>query len=76
MLIDSILKAIKDLEADENRSKESERVLQDLKGTVKARMKENLMDFLSVGESMGYGEIKKQVSDLLDFIESIEKKNK
>ena len=43
------------------------RVLENLKDTVNVRMKENLMDFMSVGEKMGYDEIKKQLTDLIGF---------
>ncbi len=75
MLLDTILKAIKDIELIEERSEDMERVLNDLKDAVSSRMKENLLDFLSVGQKMGYDEIKKQLNDLVGFIDSVEKGN-
>ncbi|WP_430408422.1 hypothetical protein [Kordia sp.] len=76
MLLDAILKAIKEIESIDERSKDMNRVLENLKDTVNVRMKENLMDFMSVGEKMGYDEIKKQLTDLIGFIDSVEEKNK
>ena len=76
MLLDAILKAIKEIESMDKRSKDMNRVLENLKDTVNVRMKENLMDFMSVGEKMGYDEIKKQLTDLIGFIDSVEEKNK
>lgn len=76
MLLDTILKAINELEAMDKRPKEVERVLKDLKSSVTIRMKETLMDFISVGEKMGYEEIKKQLNDLLGFINSAEEKKR
>ena len=76
MLLDAILKAIKEMESMDKRPKDVDRVLGDLKDTVNARMRENLMDFMSVGEKLGYDEIKKQLNDLLGFIDSVESKNK
>ena len=76
MLLNAILKAIKEIESIDKRSEEMNRVLENLKDTVNVRMKENLMDFMSVGEKMGYDEIKKQLTDLIGFIDSVEEKNK
>ena len=76
MLLDAILKAIKEIESMDKRSKDMDRVLGNLKDTVNVRMKENLMDFMSIGEKMGYDEIKKQLTDLIGFIDSVEEKNK
>ncbi|WP_136467326.1 hypothetical protein [Flagellimonas onchidii] len=76
MLLDAILKAIKEIEAIDKRSKEIDSVLGNLKDTVNTRMKENLIDFMSVGEKMGYDEIKNQLTDLIGFIDSVEEKNK
>ncbi|UOB18726.1 hypothetical protein [Abyssalbus ytuae] len=76
MLLDAILKAITEIEAMNKPTKEMERVLKDLKDTVNTRMKESLMDFMSVGEKMGYDDIKRQLNDLLGFINSIEEKGK
>ena len=58
----------------DERSKDMDRVLENQKDTVNARMKENLMDFMSVGEKIGYDEIKKQLADLIEFIGSVEDK--
>jgi len=74
MLLDAILNAIKEIQSIDERTKEMDRVLENLKTTVNARMKESLMDFMSVGEKMGYDEIKKQLNDLLGFIDSVENK--
>lgn len=76
MLLDAILKAIKEIESMDKRSKDMNRVLEDLKDTVNLRMKENLMDFMSIGEKIGYDEIKNQLTDLIEFIDSVEEKNK
>lgn len=76
MLLDAILNAIKEIQSMDNRTKEMDRVLENLKTTVNSRIKESLMDFISVGEKMGYSEIKNQLNDLLGFIDSIEDKNK
>ena len=76
MLLDAILKAIEEIESIEKPTKDMERVLKDLKDTVNARMKQNLMDFISVGERMGYDEIKRQLNDLLGFINSVDEKKK
>ncbi len=76
MLLEAILKAIKEIESIDKRSKDMDRVLENLKDTVNARMRENLMDFMSIGEKMGYDEIKKQLNDLIGFIDSVEGKNK
>lgn len=74
MLLDAILKAIHQLEAMDKRTTEVERVLQDLKDTVRVRTKESLIDLLSVGEKRGYDDIKQQLNDLLGFIDSVEEK--
>jgi len=76
MLLGAILKAIKEIESMDNRSKDMDRVLENLKDTVNIRIKENLMDFMNVGEKMGYDNIKKQLNDLIGFIDSVEEKNK
>lgn len=76
MLLDAILNAIKEIQSIDERTKEMDRVLENLKSTVNARMKESLMDFMSVGDKMGYDEIKKQLNDLIGFIDSVENKNK
>jgi len=74
MLLDAILNAIKEIQSIDERTKEMDRVLENLKTTVNARMKESLMDFMSVGDKMGYDEIKKQLNDLIGFIDSVENK--
>jgi len=74
MLLNTILKAIKELEAIEQPTPEVERVLTNLKDAVDVRMRENLMDFISVGDKMGYDTIKKQLHDVLGFIEGLEEK--
>ena len=74
MLLDAILKAIAQIEKIENRSDEVDLILQELKDTVNSKMKENLMEFMSVGEKMGYEEIKKQLDNLSGFINSLEQK--
>ncbi len=74
MLLDAILKAIKDIESIDKPSKDTERILENLKDAVNVRMKETLLDFISVGEKMGYDQIKKQLNDLLGFIETVETK--
>ena len=58
MSLDAILKAIAQIEKNENRSDEVDLILQELKDTVNSKMKENLIEFMSVGEKMGYEEIK------------------
>ncbi len=76
MLLEAILKAINEIESMDNRSKEMDHVLDNLKDTINIRMKENLMDFMSVGDKMGYADIKKQLRDLLGFIDSVEASKK
>lgn len=76
MLLDAILKAIKEIESIEKPTKETDRVLNDLKDIVNQRMKESLMDFISVGEKMGYDEIKRQLNDLMEIVNSVEEKKK
>ncbi len=74
MLLDAILKAITEIRSMDDPPEEVGRVLKGLEETVNTRMKENLMDFMSVGEKMGYDQIKRQLNDLLTFIDSVEER--
>ncbi|MGD1841616.1 MAG: hypothetical protein ACFB0B_12075 [Thermonemataceae bacterium] len=73
-MLNDILQAIQMLERIEQPSAEVQETLTFLKQRVRQKTKENLLDLMSVGEAIGYEELKSSLQEMLFFMEKIAEK--
>lgn len=70
-MLDEILKTIVQLKAIEEKNPDVKVIVKQLEETVYSQVSQNLLDIISVGEYIGYDEIKKRLSLASGYIEQM-----